>query len=121
MAFSAQGHVFRHGEDRDQHEVLVHHADAGGHGVAGSAEDDGFVVYQDLALGGLVQPVENVHQRGLAGAVLAEQAMDLPGFDDHVDVIVGVAGSRSAFVIPLSSSFTTLTNLISPAYAGREM
>ena len=44
---------------------------------------------QDLALVGLHQPVEHVHQRGLARAVLAEQGVDLAGLDDQVDVVVG--------------------------------
>ncbi len=49
----------------------------------------GFAVEQDLALVGLVQPVEHVHQGRLAGAVLAEQAVDLARLDDEVDVVVG--------------------------------
>ena len=69
--------------------MLVHHADAGGHGVAGAAEGDGFVVDEDFAVGGLVQPVQHVHQGGLAGPVFAEQAVDLAGFNHHVDVVVG--------------------------------
>ena len=43
----------------------------------------------DLALIRLHQPVQDVHQRGLAGPVLAEQAADLAGGDPEVDVVVG--------------------------------
>ncbi len=39
--------------------------------------DDLFAVQQDLALVGPVEAVEDVHQGGLAGAVLAEQGMYL--------------------------------------------
>jgi len=85
----AQHHVLRHGEDGDEHEVLVHHADARRHGVAGAGEPLDDVVEQDLALVGLVQAVQHVHERGLARAVLAEQRVDLSRFDDEVDVIVG--------------------------------
>ena len=46
-------------------------------------------VEQDLAVIGLGQPVEDVHERGLAGAVLAEQGVDLAGPDLEVDVVVG--------------------------------
>ena len=53
--------------------MLVHHADAGGHGVAGAGEVLHLVVEEDLALVGLVQAVEHVHERRLAGAVLTEQ------------------------------------------------
>ena len=46
-------------------------------------------VDEDLALVGPVEAVEDVHQRRLAGAVLAEQPVDLTGFDHEVDVVVG--------------------------------
>jgi hypothetical protein len=45
------------------------------HRRRGEVLDD--AVEQDLALVGLKQAVEHVHQRGLAGAVLAEEAVDL--------------------------------------------
>ena len=59
------------------------------HRVAGAGEVLHDVVEQDLALVGLVEAVEHVHQRRLAGAVLAEEAVDLAGLDDEVDVVVG--------------------------------
>jgi ribose transport system ATP-binding protein len=59
---------------------------------AGEVLDD--VVEQDLALVGLVQAVEHVHQGGLAGTVLTEKTMDLTGLDDEVDVIVGDEGAE---------------------------
>jgi len=85
----AERDVLGHGEDRHQHEVLVHHADLGPDRVPGRVDRDRLVVEQDLALVGLDQPVEHVHQRGLARAVLAEQSADLAGLDDQVDVVVG--------------------------------
>jgi hypothetical protein len=36
----------------------------------------------------LKEAVEDVHQRGLASAVLAEQGVDLPRLDSKVDVVV---------------------------------
>ena len=90
----AEHDVLGHGEHRDEHEVLVHHADAGLHGVAGAGEVLDGVVEQDLALVGLVQAVEDVHQGGLACAVLAEQAVDLTGFDREVDVVVRDQGAE---------------------------
>ena len=90
----AEHDVLGDGEDGDEHEVLVHHADAGRHGVARAGEVLDVVVEQDLALVGLVQAVEHVHQRGLAGAVLAEQAVDLAGLDREVDVVVGDQGAE---------------------------
>ena len=87
--FIAQRDRFGDGEDRDEHEVLVHHADAGRDRVAGALEDDGLAVDDDLALVGGVEPVEHVHQGGFAGAVLAQQGVDLAGFDPQVDLVVG--------------------------------
>ena len=74
--------------------MLVHHADAGGHGVAGPGEVLDVVVEQDLALVGLVQAVQHVHEGRLARAVLTEQAVDLAGFDREVDVVVGDQGAE---------------------------
>ena len=85
----AEHHVLGDGEDRDQHEVLVHHADAGAHRVSGALEVLDVVVEQDHAFVSRVQAVEHVHQRGLARAVLAEQAVDLAGFDREIDAVVG--------------------------------
>ena len=100
----AERHVFRHGEHGHQHEVLVHHADAGSHGVTGSPEADRFVIDEDFAVGGLIQPVKNIHQGGLAGPVFAQQTMDLSGFNNHVYVIIGEQGAE-AFGDPLEFKF----------------
>ena len=37
----------------------------------------------------LVEAVEDVHERGLARAVLAQEGVDLAGLDGQVDVVVG--------------------------------
>src|SRR5690606_21828917 len=81
--------VFGHREHRDQHEVLVHHADAGRDAVAWPAEADWLAVDQDLALVGPIEAGEDVHHRRLAGAVLAEQAEHLAGADLQVDAGIG--------------------------------
>ena len=53
------------------------------------ANDTGFPAQADLAGVGLVQPVEDVHQRRLAGAVLAQQRVHLAAREVEVDVVVG--------------------------------
>ena len=86
----AEQDVLGDGQDGDQHEVLVDHADAAGDGVRRARRSvTGVAVEQDLALVRAGQPVEDVHQGGLAGAVLAEQGVDLAGPDVEVDVVVG--------------------------------
>ena len=85
----AEEDVLGDGQHRDEHEVLVDHADAAGDRVGGSGDLDRLAVEQDLALVRRRQPVEDVHQRRLAGAVLAEQGVDLARPDVEVDVVVG--------------------------------
>ena len=52
------------------------------------AERRRLAVQEDLALVGPVQAVEDVHQRRLAGAVLAEQRVHLAAAEVEVDVVV---------------------------------
>ena len=54
--------VLGHRHDRDQHEVLVHHADAAADRVLRRVKAGGLTLDQDLTLVGVVEPVENVHQ-----------------------------------------------------------
>ena len=84
----AEEDVVGDGQDRDQHEVLVDHADAARDRVGGAADRDGFPVQRDLTLVGRGQPVQDVHQGRLPGAVLAEQRVDLARPHVEVDRIV---------------------------------
>ena len=69
--FSVDGHGLH------QREVLGDHAHAGRDGVSRRADGDGPAVDVDGARVHARQPVEDAHQRRLAGAVLAEQRVDL--------------------------------------------
>jgi len=73
----AEKDVVGDGENGDEHEVLMDHADPARDGVGRPGDVDLLAVEQDLALVGLRQPVEDVHQGGLAGPVLAQQGVDL--------------------------------------------
>ena len=77
----AEHDVFGDREHRHQHEVLMHHADAGADGVAGAVEAGRLAVDEDLALVRPVEAGEHVHQRRLAGAVLAQEAENLARAD----------------------------------------
>ena len=119
----AQGHVLGHGEHRDEHEVLVHHADPGGDGVFGGADRDRLAVHPDLALVGLSQPVQDVHQGRFAGPVLAQQGADLAGLDRQVNVIVGhqaaeTLGDAGQLKLHGSSSFANAVGSPARARAG---
>ena len=75
-ALGAQHQVLQHGEGVDQHEMLVDHADAVGDRVVRVVHAHRLAVDADLAGIGAVEPVEDAHQRRLAGAVLADDAGD---------------------------------------------
>jgi hypothetical protein len=85
----AERDVLGHGERADQHEVLVDHAEPAGQRVGRRAQAHGLAVEADRALVGLVEPVEDLHQGGLAGAVLADQRVDRARMDGEGDVVVG--------------------------------
>ncbi|GAB3143901.1 hypothetical protein GCM10027290_21120 [Micromonospora sonneratiae] len=67
----------------------MHHPDPGGDGVARSLDPQRLSVDQDLALVGLEQAVQHVHQGRLARAVLTEQGVNLSRLNRQVDVVVG--------------------------------
>ncbi len=94
-ALRAEHDVFEHGERRHQHEVLMHHADAVADRLARRADPDRLAVYPDLAGVGLVESVENRHERRFSGAVLADDAVDDAALDDEIDVIVGVDRAKA--------------------------
>src|SRR5207249_8821680 len=83
-------------EDRDQHEVLVHHADPACDRVGGVADRHGPAVDADLAFVRRDEAVEDVHERRLARAVLAEQRVDLAFAEVEVDRVVRERPGREA-------------------------
>ena len=68
----AQDDVLGNRQRRNQHEVLVDHADPKPDGVEGTADLDPMAVEGDLARVWPQQAIDDVHQGGLAGAVLAQ-------------------------------------------------
>ena len=70
--------------------MLVDHADAGGDRRLAAVDDDRLAVDADLAGIGLVEAVKDRHQRRLAGAVLADDAVDRSLLDLEIDAAVGV-------------------------------
>ena len=93
-ALRPEHHVFQHREAVHQHEVLVNHADAQPDRVAAVPDDRGLPVHQDRAGVGLVISVQDRHERGLAGAVLADDAVDAAGLHHQVHAAVGMDGTE---------------------------
>ena len=80
-ALHAEHDVLQHRERLHQHEVLVHHADPRRQRVLGAADGRRPAAHEDLAPVGAVVAVEDAHQGRLAGAVLADDAVDRAGAD----------------------------------------
>jgi hypothetical protein len=66
----------------------MHHRDPRVERIAGGVELDRLAEERDLTLVGPVQPRQDVRQRRLAGAVLAQQRVDLAGRRLEVDLLV---------------------------------
>ena len=94
-ALGAQDHVLDHRKGVHQHEVLVDHADTGGDGVLAALDGQGPPGDANLTPIGLVEAVEDAHQSGLAGTVLADDPVNGPGCDREAHVPVGVNRAES--------------------------
>src|SRR4030095_11683255 len=68
----------------------VHHAEPGSERVLGAPDGGGLAPHEDLAAVGLVVAVQDAHQGGLAGAVLADDAVDRTRAHRERHVTVGV-------------------------------
>ena len=88
-AMVAEDHVLGHGERLHEPEVLVHHADAGDERVPRRVEYDPLAVEEDLPVVRAVEPGEDVRERRLAGAVLAEERVHLTLGRLEVDIVIG--------------------------------
>ena len=87
--FVAENDVLGDGEVVGQHEVLVNHSDAGRDGVGGGAKRASGSVDGDGSLVGLVHAVQRLHQRGLAGTVLADDRVNGARTNREVHIMVG--------------------------------
>ena len=76
-AVVAEDDVLRDGEGLDEPEVLVHHADPGLDRIPRRVESNRLSVELDLARVRAIEAGQDVRQRRLAGAVLAEERVHL--------------------------------------------
>ena len=91
----AEHHILCNREYRHEHEVLVHHPNARCHRIARATKVLHDVVEDDLAFVGRVEPVEHVHQRRLASAILAEQRVDFARSHHEINMVVGHEGAEA--------------------------
>ena len=85
-----QDDVLQDGERLHQHEVLVDHADTGGQGGLRAAHGHRPTLDEDRAPIRAMVAVEDPHEGGLAGAVLADDPVDGGPMDGQRHVAVGV-------------------------------
>src|SRR5260370_3146908 len=89
-ARGAEHHGFEHAERRHQHEMLMHHADAVADRLLRRADAHRLAIDADFTRVGLIEAVENRHQRRFAGAVLADDAVYDASLDSKIHVLVGM-------------------------------
>ena len=83
----AEEDVLRHRQVRDEVELLVDDADAERERVARAVDRRRLAVEPDLAGVLAIRAAENLHQRRLAGAVLAEQHVHVAGVERQIDAV----------------------------------
>ena len=94
-SLGAERHVLDDGETVDQHEMLVHHADAERDGLLRVGDSRALAVDSDLAGIGPVIALDDAHEGGLPGAVLADDAVDRPPLHRHRHVVIGEDGAEA--------------------------
>ena len=91
----AKDDVFQHGEIIDQHEMLMHHADASGNCVLGGGNGCRPAIDQNFTAIGLIIAVEDAHQGRFTGAIFADNAVDRAFIDGQVDIGVGAHRTKT--------------------------
>ena len=87
VALSAEEEEVVDGDHRrHEGEVLLHERDTALHRLTGRSRGETLAGAEHLAGGRPVESTEDAHERGLAGAVLAEDGQHFAGADVEVDV-----------------------------------
>jgi hypothetical protein len=85
----SQDNIFRDGEWRDQHEMLVHHANAQFDRIAGIGQSHGLPVNADGTPVRSQKTIQDVDESGFAGAIFTNQRVNFPRSHGEVNVIIG--------------------------------
>ena len=85
----AERHILRNGERIEERKVLVHHCNAELAGFGRTFYCEGLAVKGNLTLVGAGCAVDDLHHRGFARAVLAQDGEDFSGGNLERDAVVG--------------------------------
>ena len=88
-AFAAQHDIVDNAHYGHELEMLMDHADAQIDGIAGGVQFDGAAIDKYLTLGGLIQPVDDIHKGRFAGAVFPQESEDLALVQGKVYLFIG--------------------------------
>ena len=111
----AEKDVLGHRQVRNEIQLLVDDANAERQRVARAVDVDRLAAHADLAAVLAIRAAENLHQRGLAGAVLAEQHVHFAGVQRQIDAVErddarkasGCRASRGSARRQFSGQFTS--------------
>src|SRR5205814_9195755 len=86
---SAEDDIFGDGKYWHEHEMLMHHTDAAPDRLVRAADPHRLAAHQNFARVLMVQTIDDIHQGGLAGAVLAQQRQHLAAVQLQADISIG--------------------------------
>ena len=92
--FASEKHVGRCRQVVGESQVLIDHLDPDGAGIDRLGEVNLPILEQDPAMRRREVARDDLHQRRLAGAVVAHEADDLAGLDREIDVGQGADGAE---------------------------
>src|SRR5215212_3583867 len=69
--------------------MLVDHRQPGEHSVSSAVKSDRLTIDPDLTFVRVVEPEQDVHQGRFAGAVLAQQSVNLAATNRELDAVIG--------------------------------
>src|SRR3990172_11730108 len=102
-----------------QGQRLVDRLDPQWLGVSGRRDRHRLTVDEDLARVGLVGTGESLHERGLTGAVAADDAHHLASVKVDADVIDGLDAAKGNADVPHLDHGNSIPHLLTPSYLAR--
>ena len=85
----AVNHILKYTERGKQHEVLMHHAQSSLDRIERRVKAHRLPAQQNLALVRRIQAVKDIHQRGLACTIFADQRPDFALVDAQINPVIG--------------------------------